>query len=350
MWKRFWDTLTNWELWPFELRYLFISPVWLWYCLRSRSFWFFTPSNPTITFGGFEGETKQEMYNQLPPPFCPKTLYVQPGEPFDQLVKRIGAAGFWYPFCTKPDVGMKGLLFRKIDSESDFFEYHRQMPVLYIVQELINLPLEVSVFYYRYPNHQKGTISGFIQKELMDVTGDGKKTLLQLIQEHPKAKYREAEMRTKHAAHLQTILPLHQRYPLAYAANLNRGARFISLEHLIDERLLDIFDSLSHATRFYYGRYDIKCRSIEDLKQGRHFSILEFNGSGAEPNHVYNQGASLFSAQAVFLQHWKALYGISRYNYKQGVPYWPFQKGLEFMKESKKHLRLLEALDAKILV
>jgi hypothetical protein len=350
MWKRFWETLNNWELWPFELRYLFISPVWLWYCLRSRSFWFFTPSNPTITFGGFENETKQEMYSQLPEALCPKTLYVGPGEPFDALTKRLAIASFSYPFCTKPDVGMKGLLFRKIDSESDFLEYHRQMPVAYMVQELIDLPLEVSVFYYRYPHQQKGTISGFIQKEVMDVTGDGKKTLWQLIQEHPKARYREEEMRTRHAAHLETILPQHQRYPLAYAANLNRGARFISLSHLIDERLLNVFDELSHDTRFYYGRYDIKCRSIEDLKEGKHFIILEFNGSGAEPNHVYNQGASLFAAQAVFLQHWKALYQISRYNYRQGIRYWPFRKGLRFMKESKKHLRLLEALDTKILV
>jgi hypothetical protein len=137
---------------------------------------------------------------------------------------------------------------------------------------------------------------------------------------------------------------------LSYAANLNRGARFIDLSHLIDERLLNVFDGLSHATTFYYGRYDIKCLSIEELKQGRHFSILEFNGSGAEPNHVYNQGMSLFAAQRVFLQHWNALYGISRINYRKGVPYWPFRKGMRFMKESKKHLRLLEVLDSKILV
>src|SRR5215218_316617 len=206
-WKRFWETLFNWELWPFTLRYLFISPVWLWYCIRARSLWFFTPSNPTITFGGFEGEGKQEMYALLPPAVYPKTKFILPGEPFEHVKEQVALAGLSYPLCTKPDVGMKGLLFRKIDSEKELERYHQQVPVYYIIQELVQFPLEVSVFYYRYPDQQKGIISGFIQKELMDVTGDGKKTLLQLIQEHPNAKHREAEMRVKHADRLDEVLP-----------------------------------------------------------------------------------------------------------------------------------------------
>lgn len=348
-WNRFRESLFNWELWPFGLRYLFISPVWLWYCLRSGSLWFFTPSNPTITFGGFEGEGKREMYALLPEDTYPKTVFITPAEPFAHVKARIAAAGFSYPFCVKPDVGMKGLLFRKIDTETDWQSYHQQAPSDYMVQELIQYPLEVSVFYYRYPNEKKGVISGFIQKELMEVVGDGRKTVLQLIREHPQAKHREEELHLKHAGNLDRILPPGDRYPLTYAANLNRGARFINLQHLIDERLLQVFDALSHPTQFYYGRYDIKCRSVNDLKQGKNFSILEFNGSGAEPNHVYHAGYSLFAAQAVFLQHWKVLYQIARYNHLHGIRYWPFLRGWRFMRNAKKHLRLLEECETKIL-
>lgn len=64
--KKFFEKITNWELWNFYLLYAPIAPVWLWYCFKSRSFWFFTPSNPKITFGGFEGEGKKEMYDLLP--------------------------------------------------------------------------------------------------------------------------------------------------------------------------------------------------------------------------------------------------------------------------------------------
>ena len=347
-WKSFREKITNWELWPFWLRYLFITPVWGWYCLRSGSIWFFTPSNPTITFGGFEGEGKKEMYNLLPKHYYPKTVFVLPTEGFEQVKEKIARYGFTYPFIVKPDVGMKGLLFRKIDNEKEFETYHLKNPVEYIVQDLVTYPLEVSVFYYRYPNKQRGVISGFIQKDCMDVTGDGKSTLWELLVAHPKGKHRLEEMRIKHESSLNKIIPAGERYILTYAANLNRGAQFTNLQHLIDDELLKLFDEISHTAQFYYGRYDIKCESIQDLKQGKNFSILEFNGSGAEPNHVYHAGYSLWQAQKVFLHHWKVLYKISNYNHKQGHRYWPFAKGWKFLREGKKHLAILEKYDAEI--
>lgn len=348
--KSFWEKWGNWELWPFPIRYAGLAPYWLRYCLRAGNPWFFSSSNPTITFGGFDGEGKREMYEQLPGGTYPKTIYINPRIPASALLLQVQEAGFAYPFCVKPDVGLKGLLFRKIDTEQELLDYHRQMPVDYLVQDLILYPLEVSVFYYRHPSQQKGVITGFIQKDLMDVVGDGKSSLLQLIQQHPIARHRMEEMRSKHAAQLETILPKGEQYLLAYAANLNRGARFSSLFHQVDAELLHLFDQLSHQTSFYYGRYDIKCRSVEDLKNGQHFQILEFNGAGAEPNHVYHAGLSLNQAYAEIKKHWEVLYQISQYNHQNGHPYWPIGKGYRFLKAAGKHAKQLEELDKRILV
>jgi hypothetical protein len=349
-WKSLREKVTNWELWPFKLRYFLISPVWLWYCLRSRSFWFFSASNPTLTFGGFEGEGKREMYDQLPEHMIPRTTYIQPGCVFEEVQDKILERGLTYPFIVKPDVGMKGLLFRKIDSEQELLRYHSKMPFEYIIQDLITYPLEVSVFYYRFPNRKEGVITGLIQKELMVVTGDGKRTLWQLIQEHPKARHRQEEMQIKHEKFLDQVLPEKKRYILTYAANLNRGASFTNLSHLISARLTRFFDELSYPTKFYYGRYDIKCASIDSLQEGKDFVILEFNGSGAEPNHVYNCNYSLFQAYREFLMHWKVLYQISRYNHLNGCPYWSFTRGWKFLRAAKRHLRRLEELDTEILI
>ncbi|HEU4472250.1 MAG TPA: hypothetical protein VFR58_14255 [Flavisolibacter sp.] len=349
-WKSFWEKLGNWELWPFKLRYFLISPVWLWYCLRSGSLWFFSSSNPTLTFGGFEGEGKKEMYELLPAGSYPRTIYINPGDDFNEVKKQVAAHGFSYPFVVKPDVGMKGLLFRKVDNEAQFLTYHTSNPVEYIVQDLVIYPMEVSVFYYRYPDRPKGVISGFIQKELMDVTGDGRSTLWELILAHPKARHRHEEMRIKHEGNLQMIVPAGERYVLTYAANLNRGAKFTNMHDQIDEALLERFDAISHKASFYYGRYDIKCESVEDLKKGINYTILEFNGAGAEPNHVYNAGYSLFAAYRVFLHHWKVLYEISRYNRRHGIPYWSTLKGWRFLRAAKKHLKVLEKSDTEILI
>jgi hypothetical protein len=250
----------------------------------------------------------------------------------------------------KPDVGAKGLLFRKIDDEDELRLYHQKNPVDYIIQDLVTYPKEVSVFYYRYPDQQKGVITGFIQKDLMDVYGDGESTLWQLIMNHDNARHRPDEMRIKHEQYLDRIIPKGERYILTYAANLNRGAKFTDLYRHVNDEMLQLFDDISHRTQFYYGRYDIKCESIEDLKQGKNFTILEFNGSGAEPNHVYHAGYSLFDAYKVFLHHWKVLYEISKYNSKHGVPYWPLMKGWRFLQAAKKNLKLLEEKDTEILV
>ncbi len=338
--------ITHWELWNFYVLYAPISPIWFWYCLRSGSFWFFSSSNPTITFGGFEGEGKKEMYDQLPAHLVPRTVYILHDLPFEQVIAILEQAGFSYPFIVKPDVGMKGILFRKIDNEEQLRKYHEKIPVEYIVQDLVDLPVEVSVFYYRYPDQHKGVVSGFIHKELLQVKGDGRLNLRQLVEAHPRARYRMEEMEHRHGHRFDRVVPEGEIFYLSYAGNHNRGAHFTNLHQEINGELHEVFDELSHHTRhFYYGRYDIKTTSIEDLKQGRNFLILEYNGCGAEPNHIYDCGMSLWQAYREILRHWKALYRISRYNHRHGTPYWSFMRGWRFLKESRKHFRMLEKYD-----
>ncbi len=343
--KKFFEKITNWELWNFYVLYFPISFVWFWYCLRSGSLWFFSSSNPTITFGGFEGEGKKEMYDQLPTDLVPKTIYIMHDWPYVDVKKRVEEAGFVYPFIVKPDVGMKGILFRKIDSEEQLIKYHERIPVEYIVQDLVELPVEVSVFYYRHPAEPKGKVSGFIEKELLHVKGNGISTLRELVEAHPRAKYRMEEMEHRHGHRFDRVIPKDEIFYLSYAGNHNRGAHFTNLHKEINAKMHEVFDELSHQTQFYYGRYDIKTTSIEDLKEGRNILILEFNGCGAEPNHIYDCGMSIWQAYGVILEHWKALYKISRHNHKNGVPYWSFKRGWNFLKESKRHFKLLEKFD-----
>ena len=61
---------------------------------------------------------------------------------FDEVKKKIDEAGFTLPYIVKPDVGMKGILFRKIDSEDQLEKYHERIPVEYIVQDLFFMVLK----------------------------------------------------------------------------------------------------------------------------------------------------------------------------------------------------------------
>jgi hypothetical protein len=207
--------------------------------------------------------------------------------------------------------------------------------------------LEVSVFYYRLPGAEKGTITGFLKKEFLEVVGDGTSTLWDLIRNYPRVSFRLEEMRARHAQRLSDILPAGERFCLSYALNLSRGGKLVSLASEIDERLLKVFDDLSHYNNnFYYGRYDIKCASVEDLKAGKNFSILEYNGCGAEPHHVYGNGNTLVQAWKILLHHWHMLYRIAGENYKRGAKIWTYREGKAFMKGAKEHFQKLKKLDA----
>jgi hypothetical protein len=347
--RKFFYVLMHWEKWHYHAKYIPLYPAWLWYCLQSRSIWFFTPSNPTLTFGGFEGESKQEMYDQLPPGSYPRSIYISSSLSFTEAEKLVVSNHFNYPFAVKPDVGRMGFMFRKIDTTEEFSQYHQTMPCPYIVQELITYPIEVSVFYYRFPNEQKGTITGFLKKELLEVTGDGKTSLGELmLQLSARPGFKIEEWRAKHRHKLQDILPAGEVFRLSWAANLSRGGKLVSLAHQKDEKLLKVFDELSHYTKhFYYGRYDIKCASIEDLKDGKNFSILEFNGSGAEPHHVYGAGNTIWQAYKILLHHWQVLYKISKYNHQNGVRRWSFSQGWRFLKKARNHFKVLKRLDSQ---
>ncbi len=345
--EAFFYRIKNWETWHHHVKYLPISPAWVWHCIRSGTPWFFTASNPTLTFGGFEGEGKREMYEQLPPGTYPRTIYIQPGENFKKVDEMVAEAGFSYPFIVKPNVGMMGFMFRKISNTAQLRQYHETIPIEYLVQELIDYPLEISAFYYRMPNEQKGTISGFLKKEPPYITGDAVKNIAALIQEHEGIKFKREEIITRHKERLHKILPQGTQYYLSHASNRIQGGKLLGIDHEIDQGLQRFFDDLSHYSgKFLYGRYDIKCKSVADLKAGKNFSILEFNGAGAGTQHVYANNYSLLQACRIILHHWKMMARISRYNHQHGEKVWGIREGWLHLKAAKKNLMMLKRMDA----
>lgn len=342
-----WYTLTHWEVWHYNVKYVLMSPVWLWYSLRARSFYFFTPANPTLTFGGFEGGPKKEIYDLLPKHAYPNSIYIDNLLPFYDVIIAMQNNNLSFPVAAKPNIGMMGLMFRKIDTMEELSVYHSTMTVTYIIQELISYPVEVSAFYYRYPWQAKGNITGLVRKEALEVTGDGMSTLEELMKQfETRPGFKFEEWKAKHRSRLNDIIPRGEIFKLAWVANLSRGGRMVNIEHEKDERLLKFFDELSHYSgQLFYGRYDIKCTSVEDLKAAKNYSILEFNGTGAEPHHMYGNNNNLLQACKIIAFHWQVMFTIARYHNRQGVPYKSLREGLHFTQSSNRHFNHLRILD-----
>ncbi len=344
--KRFKNLLLHWELWPFYVIYTPLGLVWLYYFFRSGAFWFFSNVNPTLEFSGFEGESKREMYDQIPCGWYPPTVYVTQTDQPECLSCRIDEAGIRFPLVAKPNVGMQGLMFRKLSTEKELIDYHNHIGADYLIQKLCDLPEEYSVFYIRYPGEKKGNITGLILKDYLSVTGDGTSTLLKLIESNERASFRKHELILKHQPHLNEVIANGEKYYLSIAGNHNRGARFINLHREIDEQLHKVFDKIGAAMpNFYYGRYDVKCTSLSDLKRGKNIQILEFNGTGSEPNHIYDCGMSYFAALKVIARHWHHMYRIGKINQEYGIPYWSFWKGKKHLNQSNRFFKKLRHAD-----
>jgi hypothetical protein len=56
---------------------------------------------------------------------------------------------------------------------------------------------------------------------------------------------------------------------------------------------------------------------IEDLYEGK-VKIMELNGCGAEPAHIYHPGFPLWKAMGILFTHWKNIFRISMQNHKRG--------------------------------
>ncbi len=209
--------------------------------------------------------------------------------------------------------------------------------------------MEVCIFYYRYPGQPKGVITGMLQKILLQVTGDGVSTLQKLIINNEKASKYFDHLRNAHTSYLKKIIPAGEKYILSYAANRHRGAQLVNLEKEIDDRLLDLLDGISNRIDdFFYGRYDVMCKDLESLKQGKDFAILEYNGAGAGPTHIYSNNYSIARAYKELCMHWQRLYEISRINHLRGIKYWPYKKGSDFLRQARWHNENIKELDRMI--
>ena len=111
-----------------------------------------------------------------------------------------------------------------------------------------------------------------------------------------------------------------------------------NLTHLVTPELLSYFDQISHYNgAFFYGRYDIKCSAFQDLITGKNIQIIEFNGAGAGPTHIYHSGYSFSQVFSMIAKQWQILYEISLHNHTVNhIAYWSFWKGWLFMRQSRR--------------
>jgi hypothetical protein len=333
--SNFFIKLKSWEYWPFGILQFPVIIYWLWLSLRARTILFFSASNPGIPMGGMFGESKADILNQIPAQYIPKTSIVRLPVTQSQVLEIIRAAGFSFPVIFKPDLGERGFMVRRIRDEASVEQYLREIKIDFIIQELVELPHEFGVFYQRYPSHAHGKVTSIVMKEMLIVTGDGRQTLRELILSKDRAKLQWEKLKIKFKDRLGEIVPKGECIELVSIGNHALGTKFLNGNHLIIPELSASFDRISkHVSGFYFGRFDLRCQSIDDLTKGN-VKIVELNGCGAEPAHIYDPDFKFAHAVVVLFKHWRTIFEIARENHKLGVPYVSLREAYRYYRRFK---------------
>ncbi|MDX2189788.1 MAG: hypothetical protein SFY32_07980 [Bacteroidota bacterium] len=339
--SNFFVKLFHWEFWNFYVVYGPTIIYYLYLSFRAKSFFWIFASNPGIENAGYVGESKSGILEKIPQTYLPKYCLIYPTIELNKVLIMLNENNIAFPLVAKPDVGERGQGVTIINNQDQLLELISTVKVDYILQEYISFPLELGVFYYQLPK-QGGVVSSVVIKEFLKVRGNGYSTLSDLIESYPRARFRKDYLKNKFKNQWNQIIPLDKEIILEHIGNHVRGTTFINGNYLINNQLTELFANISQQIDgFYFGRYDLRCTNEADLYAVKNIKILELNGAGAEPAHIYQPGFSFWEGQKVLLFHWKVMFQISMYNHAQGVA---FPKWNQVKEIYKKHRQAIQNL------
>lgn len=310
--------------------YLPVIPYYLYLSLRSGTFTFPTACNPSMLAGGLVNESKYQHLSDVAPNWKPVTIFLPAGVPAATAIEKIKTSLPEYPFVIKPDRGEKGWGVQIIHTEEELLHWLHQNQVDAVAQEFINWPVELGIVCYCFPNGKGYGISSIGIKQLPTVTGNGHSTMEQLLKQ-----YDISINGHRYITDLQVIPAAGQKVNIDFVAHRRRGTTFLNACDLIDPSLTNLIHQITREVEgFDIGRLDIKTTSIENLRAGKDCRILEINGAGSLPIHIFDPRISFFSAYRDLYKHWKLIYRISKQNHALGTPYMPFKEFVRQLKQA----------------
>jgi len=291
-------------------------PYILYLGLKHRSITLFTAANPGIFSGGFVGESKSLILANLTrvPDFTLVSVALQPGDRAECAQTFMAARGLSYPVVLKPDVGERGTDVVIVRTDAELRKYLERAVADTILQRYVG-GLEFGIFYYRYPTEDHGRIFSITEKRFPEVVGDGHSTMTDLVLRDDRA----VCLSTVYLARLGDAVPAAgARVRLVELGSHCRGAIFLNGARLETPELLHAIDAVAKShSGFFFGRFDVRTPSKEDLQAGR-FEVLELNGVSSEPTHIYDPSVTISEAYRAMFHQWRVAFEIGAMNRSGG--------------------------------
>lgn len=324
---------------PMVLYYIPLVVQWFWLAAKYRGLTVPTTANPLIEAGGLMGESKAEcmaMAGAAAAGFMARTGAInrQRGQSginaaLKQAQHVMRANDLDFPVIAKPDIGWRGFGVRKVDSEAGLALYLESFPndQTIILQEYVPWHGEAAVFYVRLPGRASGFLFSTTLRYFPFVIGDGESTLESLILANPRTRWTSDLHLSTHAATLKTVPARDKIVRLATVGSNRVGGLYIDGARYVTPAMTARFDEIARGMpEFWFGRFDVRFESLEDLQAGRGFKIVEINGAGAEAVHIWDPDVSVLEGYKVLFRQQALMFRIGALNRRRGFrPQTPLQ-------------------------
>ncbi len=328
--------LMNKEYWNANI---YIAPV-VFYVVylaaKAKSPLFFTAANPVIPTGGMVGEDKADISRWIPPQYRPKNCTIASSDSMENIKISLEKVGLQFPLIIKPAVGCRGLMVKKVENLSEIMEHLLRFPTNFLIEEYIDYPIEAAVLYWKNPETGESGIQSIAGKKFLSVLGDGKQSVECLLQQNPRGILQMERLKIEKAALLKKIPRMDEKIIVEPIGNHCRGTKFLDYNQLITPEMVQSFDKIqADLPGIYLFRLDLKVPSVSDLQAGKNIKILEINGVGSDPAHIFDPNTRFFEIWAAYFRLWKKIYEISTALHRQGVPYMTLKEYKIFVEKQK---------------
>jgi hypothetical protein len=313
--------------------------------LRYRGVTLPTVANPGLDCGGLTGESKAKLFELLGPvgrAHLPHYITAVSGPTMlADVLRAMEAADLGWPVVAKPDIGRRGLGVKIVHTPEQLADHLGKFPagVRLLIQKYAEGPGEGGLFYLRRPSEERGRLLSLTIKHFPEVIGDGTSTLRDLILRDKRAHAFAEVYFKRNQKNLGRVIPDGERYRIVSLGNHVRGAAFKDGSIHITPAMERVFDTIAQEVPgFFVGRFDVRYTSLEALRRGEGFAIIEYNGAGGEPTHIWDPSTSIVKTYAGLLAHWKCLYAVGAENRARGA------KPMAFREVAKRYLEELRLL------
>jgi RimK-like ATP-grasp domain len=319
------NPLSFFEFWP---DWLFYTPVvlhWLMLGVRHGDFSLPTAANPHITTGGLCGESKLSIFSQVGPDaqalLAPACGVLARPDGVQAAEAAMASSGLRYPVVAKPDIGCNGAGVRLVRDRDAMVGYLQAFPAgeTVVLQHYVEEPNEAGIFYVRHPDQAVGTITSVTVKKPPVVIGDGRSMLRALIMADERARLVPHLYLDRLADKLDIVPASGERVQLVFVGNHCKGSLFQDGRALVTPALTDAIEHLARSMPdFFFGRIDVRFASTASLRRGTGFRVIEINGVGSEPTHIWDPSTKLLDAWRTQFFHYGAAFRIGAANRRRG--------------------------------